>query len=894
MAARPGSSDPPPVPAGQPGPGRPRPPRRLRGRRRHVRAAADESPVIGFLATGSPQGRAHAHRGVHRGAARPGLRRGPERRDRVPLRRQGRSTPGAGGRAGAPHGRRHPRRRRRRRASPRRRRRAPSRSSWPAAATRSGTGSSRAWRIRAETSPGCPTSRRGWLRNAWSCSGDRVPASSRVLVFSTTRARSHGLQDEDIRTGGRDVGRWHLASCRCGVVDDARGAFQAAASARADAVILLTDVSSRLDRASDRRTGAAEPPPVRCSTSPRTRTRAGSCPMDRASSTTTVAPPTYVDKILKGAEPGRPPDRAAHQVRLRHQPQDRPGARADHPASRSCSRPPRSSSRRPKRPRSSSAGALNAVPRPRILGHRPRPPIVRGARHGVPVVRRREPTRPSLLRRMRRRAARRLPVVRLRQRARREVLRRVRQRMARSGEQSPQTVIGRRRRPRRATPRGTWPRRSWPSRGPGGRAQAGHRPVRRRRRLDRADPRPRPRGRPAPARRRGAADDGRRPPLRGHRQPADGRRPDGDVRRSGRARGPRRSGLLRRPGDAGRRPRLRRGGAASARRGDPDPGRAEQRRGGRPADLATTCTWTTPRWARPSTWPRGWSSSPNGGTVLLTAETLALVEGYVQVRLARADAGQGASRARSRCTSWSGRARFGRASRSPPRAASPDSSGGRPSWRRCTGPWRGRGAGHGQVAALVGEPGVGKSRLVWEVTHSAPDRGLDDPGERLRSRTARPPPTCRSSTCSRRYCRIEARDDDAAIREKVTGKLLTLDERCGGDSPPLLALLDVPVDDAAWERLDPHPAAAADARRGQALLLRESQEQPLLLVFEDLHWIDAETQALLDSLVESLPTARILLAGQLPPRVHRTTGATRATTPSSGSTRWARRAPTSC
>ena len=43
------------------------------------------------------------------------------------------------------------------------------------------------------------------------------------------------------------------------------------------------------------------------------------------------------------------------------------------------------------------------------------------------------------------------------------------------------------------------------------------------------------------------------------------------------------------------------------------------------------------------------------------------------------------------------------------------------------------------------------------------------------------------------------------------------------------------------------------------MLLRESQVQPLLLVFEDLHWIDSETQALLDSLVESLPTARLLL-----------------------------------
>src|SRR5206468_4541889 len=43
------------------------------------------------------------------------------------------------------------------------------------------------------------------------------------------------------------------------------------------------------------------------------------------------------------------------------------------------------------------------------------------------------------------------------------------------------------------------------------------------------------------------------------------------------------------------------------------------------------------------------------------------------------------------------------------------------------------------------------------------------------------------------------------------------------------------------------------------VLLRETQEQPLLLVFEDLHWIDTETQALLDSLVESLPTTRLLL-----------------------------------
>jgi predicted ATPase len=43
------------------------------------------------------------------------------------------------------------------------------------------------------------------------------------------------------------------------------------------------------------------------------------------------------------------------------------------------------------------------------------------------------------------------------------------------------------------------------------------------------------------------------------------------------------------------------------------------------------------------------------------------------------------------------------------------------------------------------------------------------------------------------------------------------------------------------------------------LLLRESQVQPVPLVIENLHWIDAETQAMLDSLIDSLPTARVLM-----------------------------------
>src|SRR5262249_36950857 len=103
------------------------------------------------------------------------------------------------------------------------------------------------------------------------------------------------------------------------------------------------------------------------------------------------------------------------------------------------------------------------------------------------------------------------------------------------------------------------------------------------------------------------------------------------------------------------------------------------------------------------------------------------------------------------------------------------------------------------------------------------------------------------------------RADTRTIRAKVTGQVLTLDDALQEMIPALLWLLDVLPDDHTFLTLDPPQRRRHTLDALKRLVIRESQVQPLLLVFEDLHWIDAETQALLDSLVESLPTARLLL-----------------------------------
>jgi tetratricopeptide (TPR) repeat protein len=153
---------------------------------------------------------------------------------------------------------------------------------------------------------------------------------------------------------------------------------------------------------------------------------------------------------------------------------------------------------------------------------------------------------------------------------------------------------------------------------------------------------------------------------------------------------------------------------------------------------------------------------------------------------------------------------------------------------------------------------VGKSRLTYEFTHSHRVQDwviLEAPSVSYGKATS----YLAVIDLLKGYFKIGDRDDHREMRAKVLGQVLGLDRALEPLLPPLLALLDVPVEDAAWQNLDPPQRRQRTLDAVKRLLLRESQVQPLLLVFEDLHWIDGETQALLDNLVESLGSARLLL-----------------------------------
>jgi len=167
-------------------------------------------------------------------------------------------------------------------------------------------------------------------------------------------------------------------------------------------------------------------------------------------------------------------------------------------------------------------------------------------------------------------------------------------------------------------------------------------------------------------------------------------------------------------------------------------------------------------------------------------------------------------------------------------------------------------AGRGRMVGMVGEAGVGKSRLLWEFIHSSHTQGclvLEGQAVAYAKEASYTP----IIDALRKHFEIQERQDQEEIQSSVATRLRVRDPELAPFIPAFLALLDLPVDDPAWLELDPLLRRLRTLEGIRRLLLSESQGQPVVLALEDLNWADSETDAALDAIAEMLPTSRILV-----------------------------------
>ena len=177
--------------------------------------------------------------------------------------------------------------------------------------------------------------------------------------------------------------------------------------------------------------------------------------------------------------------------------------------------------------------------------------------------------------------------------------------------------------------------------------------------------------------------------------------------------------------------------------------------------------------------------------------------------------------------------------------------------------WEQAKAGHGQITAVMGEPGVGKSRLFYEfigARHAVPRQVRDCLIlETFSVSHGKAYPYLPLIELLKNYFQLTTQDDERRRREKITGRVLTLDRRLEDTLPYLFFLLGIAEPLSPLQQMDAQIRRKRILEATKRLLLRESLNQPLIIIFEDLHWLDAETQAFLQLLSESVATARILL-----------------------------------
>jgi class 3 adenylate cyclase/predicted ATPase len=166
-------------------------------------------------------------------------------------------------------------------------------------------------------------------------------------------------------------------------------------------------------------------------------------------------------------------------------------------------------------------------------------------------------------------------------------------------------------------------------------------------------------------------------------------------------------------------------------------------------------------------------------------------------------------------------------------------------------------AGRGQIVAAMAEPGVGKSRLFYEfkATSQSGWMVLETVSVSHGKASAYLPVV----DLLRNYFRIANEDDERTRREKVTGRVIALDRSLEDALPYLFGLLGIVEGDDPLAQMDLQLRKRRTLEAIKRIALRESLNQPLMAIFEDLHWIDEQTQELLNLLADSIATAKFLL-----------------------------------
>ncbi len=165
--------------------------------------------------------------------------------------------------------------------------------------------------------------------------------------------------------------------------------------------------------------------------------------------------------------------------------------------------------------------------------------------------------------------------------------------------------------------------------------------------------------------------------------------------------------------------------------------------------------------------------------------------------------------------------------------------------------------GYGQIVAAVAEPGVGKSRLFHEFKATSQSGWMVL--ETFSISHGKASAYLPVLDLLHGYFKIAGEDDERTRREKVTGRVVALDRALEDTLPYLFGLLGIVDGDDPLAQMDGQIKKRRTLEAIKRILLRESLNQPLMVIFEDLHWIDEQTQELLNLLADSIGTAKILL-----------------------------------